>query len=77
MSKLRAIVFDFDGVILESANVKTEAFVALYSSYGSEIVERVRHGARENRPAHARREQPVPVFGPRAGGVGVDEGQDA
>ena len=42
-----------------------------------EIVERVLHGARENRPAHARREQPVPVFGPRAGGVGVDEGQDA
>jgi phosphoglycolate phosphatase-like HAD superfamily hydrolase len=28
---LRAVVFDFDGVILESANIKTEAFVELFS----------------------------------------------
>lgn len=40
--RLRAIVFDFDGVILESADVKTEAFLELYASYGPELVEKVR-----------------------------------
>ena len=42
MSKLRAIVFDFDGVILDSANVKTEAFVELYAHHGAEVTARVR-----------------------------------
>lgn len=39
---IRAIVFDFDGVILESADVKTEAFVELYREHGPDIVARVR-----------------------------------
>lgn len=39
---LRAIVFDFDGVILESAEVKTEAFVELYAAHGPEVVAAVR-----------------------------------
>jgi len=39
---IRAIVFDFDGVILESAEVKTEAFVELYAAYGPDIVDGVR-----------------------------------
>jgi len=39
---IRAIVFDFDGVILESAEVKTEAFVELYADYGPAIVDGVR-----------------------------------
>lgn len=42
MSKLRVIVFDFDGVILESANVKTEAFVELYAAHGDDVTRRVR-----------------------------------
>jgi phosphoglycolate phosphatase-like HAD superfamily hydrolase len=42
MNTLRAIVFDFDGVILESANVKTEAFVELYAVHGAEVQEHVR-----------------------------------
>ncbi len=42
MSKLRVIVFDFDGVILESASVKTEAFVELYAGYGEDVTRRVR-----------------------------------
>ena len=29
----RAVIFDFDGVILESANIKTEAFLALFAHY--------------------------------------------
>jgi phosphoglycolate phosphatase-like HAD superfamily hydrolase len=35
-------VFDFDGVILESADVKTEAFVELYAEHGDEVVGKVR-----------------------------------
>lgn len=39
---IRAVVFDFDGVILESADVKTDAFVALYAEHGPEVCRRVR-----------------------------------
>jgi len=42
MTRLRAVVFDFDGVILESADVKTDAFVALYASHGPAIAAKVR-----------------------------------
>ena len=37
ISTLRAIVFDFDGVILESAEVKTEAFLELYAAYPEKL----------------------------------------
>lgn len=33
LSRLRAIAFDFDGVILESADIKTVAFVELFAAY--------------------------------------------
>lgn len=36
-----AVVFDFDGVLVESVDVKTDAFAALYRPYGSDIVEKV------------------------------------
>jgi phosphoglycolate phosphatase-like HAD superfamily hydrolase len=39
---LAAVVFDFDGVILESADVKTEAFAELYAEHGADVVGRVR-----------------------------------
>jgi len=39
--RIRAVVFDFDGVILESADLKTEAFGELYAEHGPEAVERV------------------------------------
>jgi len=42
VTSIRAVVFDFDGVILESADVKTDAFVELYADHGREVVERVR-----------------------------------
>jgi len=38
---IRGIIFDFDGVIAESVQVKTDAFVELYKQYGSNILEKV------------------------------------
>ena len=38
---LKGIIFDFDGVIAESVQVKSDAFVALYSIYGKDIVRKV------------------------------------
>lgn len=35
-------LFDFDGVIADSVNVKTEAFCKLYKPYGSGVVRKVR-----------------------------------
>jgi phosphoglycolate phosphatase-like HAD superfamily hydrolase len=36
-----AIVFDFDGVLVDSVDVKTRAFAALYEPYGAEVVRKV------------------------------------
>jgi phosphoglycolate phosphatase-like HAD superfamily hydrolase len=41
-SKIKVVVFDFDGVILESAHVKTEAFCDLYADHGPDVVAKVR-----------------------------------
>lgn len=38
---IRAIVFDFDGVILDSVGIKTRAFMRLFEGYGDEVVEKV------------------------------------
>ena len=38
---IKNIFFDFDGVIVESVNVKTEAFRELYNNYGIDIVNKV------------------------------------
>ena len=40
---LKAIIFDFDGVILNSVNLKTKAFYELYSRYGSNVAEEVKN----------------------------------
>jgi phosphoglycolate phosphatase-like HAD superfamily hydrolase len=37
----KGIIFDFDGVICDSVNVKTEAFALMYRKYGDEVVSRV------------------------------------
>ena len=37
----QAILFDFDGVLAECMNVKTEAFAQLYEPYGEDIVKKV------------------------------------
>ena len=36
---IKAIIFDFDGVILESADIKTEAFRELFSGEGEKVEE--------------------------------------
>lgn len=38
---LDAVVFDFDGILVESVDVKTRAFAALYEKYGEEVVAQV------------------------------------
>ncbi|MEN8136788.1 MAG: HAD-IA family hydrolase [Thermodesulfobacteriota bacterium] len=37
----QGVFFDFDGVILDSVQVKTEAFAAMFSSYGPEVEKQV------------------------------------
>ena len=41
LEQFSAIIFDFDGVIAESVEIKTEAFREMYISYGKEISEGV------------------------------------
>jgi len=38
---IRAIIFDFDGVILDSVDIKTKAFARLFEEHGLEVVEQV------------------------------------
>ena len=40
-NRFDAIIFDFDGVLVESVDVKTDAFAALYAEYGANVVKRV------------------------------------
>lgn len=42
------IIYDFDGVICDSVNIKTDAFIELYRSYGKEIQSKVRKYHLEN-----------------------------
>ncbi|MBV6447031.1 HAD family hydrolase [Nitrosomonas sp.] len=37
----QAIIFDFDGVVVESGKIKTQAFAELYRAYGEDIVTKV------------------------------------
>ena len=38
---IKAIIFDFDGVLVESVDIKTKAFSELFSDYGPGIVEKI------------------------------------
>ena len=38
---IKAIIFDFDGVIAESVSVKTEAFAEIYRPYGNNLEQKV------------------------------------
>ena len=41
MKQYDALIFDFDGVLVDSVHVKTTAFAALYHSYGAEVEAKV------------------------------------
>lgn len=43
MKKQKIIIYDFDGVICDSVDVKTDAFVELYCKYDTEIVEKIKN----------------------------------
>lgn len=43
MGKLKAIIFDFDGIILESVDVKTWAFEKLFERYPGHLLEILRY----------------------------------
>lgn len=38
---MKAIIFDFDGVIIDSMGIKSDAFASVYAKYGKEIVDKV------------------------------------
>jgi|TARA_Y100000310_G_scaffold36997_1_gene34777 HAD superfamily hydrolase (TIGR01549 family) len=38
---IKAIIFDFDGVIVESVNIKSTAFSEMYKAHGRDVVEKV------------------------------------
>ncbi len=40
-SKYRLIIFDFDGVLVESAAIKTKAYAELFKEYGHDMVEQI------------------------------------
>jgi len=41
LTRFNAIIFDFDGVIAESTDIKTQAFAELYRSHGEAVVSEV------------------------------------
>ena len=38
---IKAVIFDFDGVLVESVDVKTEAFAELFQGYGPKVIQQV------------------------------------
>tara|TARA_B110000116_G_C16763635_1_gene549718 strand:+ start:36 stop:737 length:702 start_codon:yes stop_codon:yes gene_type:complete len=44
----KVLVFDFDGVLADSVEVKTEAFAQIYSEYGEDVINNVIDHHREN-----------------------------
>lgn len=41
VNKFNTFIFDFDGVIVDSVNIKTEAFAEIYRPFGEEVVSKV------------------------------------
>lgn len=41
-TEITTVIFDFDGVVLESSDVKTDAFIELFAEHGPEVQRKVR-----------------------------------
>lgn len=41
LNKYKAFIFDFDGVIVDSVNIKTLAFIRLFERYGNDLVAKI------------------------------------
>jgi len=48
MKKTAGVIFDFDGVLAESVDVKTRAFAHMYAPYGEDVVRKVVDYHKEN-----------------------------
>ena len=48
MNNIKTIIFDYDGIIAESVDVKTEAFAEIYGQYGKDVVDKVTNHHRSN-----------------------------
>ena len=48
MSKYRIIIFDFDGVLLESAEIKTDAYKQLFLKHGKSEAKKAKLFFKEN-----------------------------
>lgn len=48
ISNAKIIFWDFDGVIKESVNIKTHAFMQLFEKYGEEVVKKVKNHHENN-----------------------------
>ena len=44
----KTLIFDFDGVIIDTASIKTEAFYKLFRKYGSNIAKKAKNYHLEN-----------------------------
>jgi phosphoglycolate phosphatase-like HAD superfamily hydrolase len=60
LRRYAALIWDFDGVIKESVEVKTTAFVRLFESFGAETAERVR--AHHRRHGGMSRFEKIPLY---------------
>ena len=60
MKEHSVLFWDFDGVIKESVEIKTAAFVRLFERYGSEFIERVRAHHESN--AGMSRIEKIPLY---------------
>jgi phosphoglycolate phosphatase-like HAD superfamily hydrolase len=60
LQRASVLFWDFDGVIKESVDIKTRAYVALFEPFGAELAERVR--AHHERNGGMSRLQKIPLY---------------
>jgi phosphoglycolate phosphatase-like HAD superfamily hydrolase len=71
----RVVFWDFDGVIKDSVDVKTDAYVELFSDGGRDVSERIRHHHRAN--GGRSRFEKIPLYLSWVGAPTTDEVVDA